>query len=127
MEDQQIIQVQRRSLVQRKKAGKRRQEQLPLETQIKSGQWISLIFKSPLYTGRNLNIQNRGGSRTAAASKMERFVIIVNGWEPLTIITKHPILDVAAVLDRLCRRRPGGLINVLRLFNLHPLSEGLFI
>ena len=85
--------------MQRKKAGKRRQEQLPLETQIKSGQWISLIFKSPLYTGRNLNIQNRGGSRTDAASKMERFVIIVNGWEPLTIITKHTIFDVAAVLD----------------------------
>ena len=30
---------------------------------------------------------------------MERFVIIVNGFKPLTIITKHPILDVAAVLD----------------------------
>ena len=41
----------------------------------------------------------RGGSRTAAASKMERFVIIVNGFQPLTIITKRSILDVAAVLD----------------------------
>ena len=41
----------------------------------------------------------RGGSRTAATSKMERFVIIVNGWKPLTIITKHSTLDVAAVLD----------------------------
>ena len=30
----------------------------------------------------------RGGSRTAATSKMERFVIIVNGFQPLTIITK---------------------------------------
>ena len=30
----------------------------------------------------------RGGSRTAATSKMERFVMIVNGWKPLTIITK---------------------------------------
>ena len=30
---------------------------------------------------------------------MERFVIIVNGWKPLTIITKHSILDVAAVVD----------------------------
>ena len=27
----------------------------------------------------------RGGSRTAATSKMERFVIIVNGWKPLKI------------------------------------------
>ena len=30
---------------------------------------------------------------------MERFMIIVNGWKPLTIITKHSILDAAAVLD----------------------------
>ena len=41
----------------------------------------------------------RGGSRNAATSKMERFVIIVNGFQPLTIITKHSILDVSAVLD----------------------------
>ena len=41
----------------------------------------------------------RGGSRAAVTSKMERFVIIVNGWKPLTIITKRFILDVAAVLD----------------------------
>ena len=43
--------------------------------------------------------KDRGGSRTAATSKMERFVIIVNGFEPLTIITKHSILDIAAALD----------------------------
>ena len=30
---------------------------------------------------------------------MKRFVIIVNGFQPLTIITKRSILDVAAVLD----------------------------
>ena len=42
---------------------------------------------------------HRGRSRTAATSKMERFVIIANGWKPLTIITKRSILDVAAVLD----------------------------
>ena len=41
----------------------------------------------------------RGRSRTATTSKMERFVIIVNGFSPLTIITKRSILDVAAVLD----------------------------
>ena len=40
-----------------------------------------------------------GGSRATATSKIERFVIIVNGWKPLTIITKRSILDVAAVLD----------------------------
>ena len=30
---------------------------------------------------------------------MERFVVIVNGWKLLTIITKHSILDVAAALN----------------------------
>ena len=34
----------------------------------------------------------------AATFKMERFVIIVNGWKLLTIITKCSILDVAAAL-----------------------------
>ena len=43
--------------------------------------------------------QPSGGSRGAATSKMERFVIIVNGFQPLTIITKCSILDVAAPLD----------------------------
>ena len=41
----------------------------------------------------------RVGSRTAATSKIEIFVIIVNGFQPLTIITKSSILDAAAVLD----------------------------
>ena len=41
----------------------------------------------------------RGGSRAAAASKMDCSVIIVNGFQPLTIITKRSILDVAAALD----------------------------
>ena len=40
-----------------------------------------------------------GGSKAAAASKIEHFVIIVNGFQPLTIITKRSILDVAAALD----------------------------
>ena len=41
----------------------------------------------------------RGGSKTAATFKVELFVIIVNGWKSLTIITKSSTLDVAAVLD----------------------------
>ena len=41
----------------------------------------------------------RDGFRADATSKMERFAIIVNGFHPLTIITKHSILDVAAALD----------------------------
>ena len=45
-------------------------------------------------------LQNtRGGSRAVATSKMERFVIIINGWKALTIITKRFIWDVAAALD----------------------------
>ena len=30
---------------------------------------------------------------------MEIFVIIVNGWKPLTIITKSSTLDIASALD----------------------------
>ena len=36
----------------------------------------------------------RGGSRALATSKMERFVIIVNSFQLLTIITKRSILDL---------------------------------
>ena len=42
---------------------------------------------------------NIGRSRTVATSKMEYFVIIVNCWKPLTMITKSSILGAAAVLD----------------------------
>ena len=42
--------------------------------------------------------QIRGKSRTAGTSKMELFVTIVNGWKPLTIITKSYFLDIAAAL-----------------------------
>ena len=42
---------------------------------------------------------SKGGSRTAATSKMERFVIIVKGFQTLTINTKRSISDVAAALD----------------------------
>ena len=41
----------------------------------------------------------RGECRAAATSKMERFVVIVNGWKPLNIITKQSILDLAQALD----------------------------
>ena len=49
-----------------------------------------------LNAGR-VQISSRDGSRAAATSKMERFVITVNGWKP--IITKRSIFDVAAALD----------------------------
>ena len=41
----------------------------------------------------------RGGSRTVASSKVELFMVIVNSFQLLTIITKCSILHVAAVLD----------------------------
>ena len=56
---------------------------------------FSVYFLCPLVSNF------RGGFRTAAISKMELFVIIVNGFQPLTIITRSSILDVAAVLDPL--------------------------
>ena len=51
------------------------------------------------FTMRSTCIIYRGESRAAATFKMERFVVIVNGFQRLNIITKHSILDVAAVLD----------------------------
>ena len=62
---------------------------------------IYMILHDPYIHGALSHIQltNRGGSRTAATPKMERFVIIVNGFQPLLIITKRAILAVAAALD----------------------------
>ena len=54
--------------------------------------------------GNGNNVKNRGGSRAAATSKMERFVIIVNGCKPSTIMTKCSILDVAGALDPLLKK-----------------------
>ena len=48
---------------------------------------IELIDKYELIDTLGL----KGGSRAAATSKMECFVIIANGWKPLTIITKHRV------------------------------------
>ena len=48
---------------------------------------------------RVLNTLIRSGSRTTATSKVELFLIIFNGVQPLTIVTKSSTLDVAAVLD----------------------------
>ena len=36
---------------------------------------------------------------TPATSNMEIYVTLVNGWKPLTNVTKSFILDVAGVLD----------------------------
>ena len=44
-------------------------------------------------------MKQRAESGPAATSNMARFVIIVNGFQLLSIITKHSILNVAAALD----------------------------
>ena len=54
----------------------------------------------------------RFGSRVASTSKMECFVIIVNGLQPLTIITKHSIFVVAIALD------PLLIVDNIRASNL---------
>ena len=62
--------------------------------------WCSLHvldWKYPFWAGF------RGGSRAAATFKMERFEIIVNGFQPLTIITKRSILNVPPVLQVLSK------------------------
>ena len=79
-----------------------------------------------------IDILFKGGSRTAATSKMEYFVIIVNGWKLLTIITKHSILDILdppllftsltkffSFIYYLC-------YCLLRYFSEHRLLQGLF-
>ena len=53
-------------------------------------------------------IKSRSGSGAAATSKVELFGIIVNGFQPLTIITKSTILDVAEVLDPPLRKIETG-------------------
>ena len=65
------------------------------------GSWWSNLEGHCNCNWKRLYQETRDGSRTAASSKMERFVMIVNGWKALTIITKCSILDVAAVLDPL--------------------------
>ena len=58
----------------------------------------------------------RGGSRPPATSKMERFVIIVNDWKTLTIITKRSILDVATALDPLPLTTIGNFFGKKLIF-----------
>ena len=61
---------------------------------------LLLIFYRKIVLPLTFSTLGRGGSRTAATSKVELSVIIFNGWKPLTIITISPTLDVAVVLDQ---------------------------
>ena len=62
---------------------------------------------------------------TAATSKIERYVIIVNAFQMLTIITQHFILDVAAILDPPLAPVPSkiSLHSCKRLLSLYLKSE----
>ena len=64
------------------------------------------------------SIVARGGSRVAATTKMERFMIIFNDIQPLTIVTKHSILDVVAALDPPLVAIPLLMANDLTNFTL---------
>ena len=70
-----------------------------------------------------LSIKGRGGSGAAATSKMECFVIIVNGFQPLTIITKHSILDVTAALDPPLIYNWQSVLSYLHLISLDHMVE----
>ena len=61
--------------------------------------FLRIVTMIGLFRSNNRMVVFRGGSRTAGTSKMERFVIIVNGFQPLTIITERSILDAVASLD----------------------------
>ena len=64
--------------------------------------WVEFLINQFLIKKRVSLVVKRkfiGISRAAAISKMECFEIIVNDFQPLTIITRRSILDVAAVLD----------------------------
>ena len=73
----------------------------PIFQIIKKSKSQTLFWLAPHVdnTFHNSNGHPRGRSSTAAISKVELSVIIVNGWKPLTIITKSSTLNVAAVLD----------------------------
>ena len=75
-----------------------------LKSCLKAQQNTILLFLTNLFIRKVLRTNQlgtsiRGGSETAATSKMQHFVIIVNDWQLFAISTKRSILDVAAVLD----------------------------
>ena len=92
---------------------------------------ISVLYKVRLkYSISNVQLyhQTRSGSRDAATSKMECFVIIVNGWKPLTIIRKHSIsiLDVAAALDPALTSRIAAYLFSINFVQCTHLSGIMF-
>ena len=68
----------------------------------------SLLFfdenETPIYNPRSV-------SRTAATSKVKLFVIIFNGFQPLTIIPQTSTFDVAAVINPPLNTKSSGYKN----------------
>ena len=64
---------------------------------------------------------------------MEYFAIIANGWKPLSIITKHSILDVAAALDPLLtitkpmQKKYVKRIRIIVIANCNGILKGYHI
>ena len=74
---------------------------------------------------------SRDGSRATATYKMECFVIIVTGFDPLTVITKRSILDVAAALDPPLKKKDlyagfSCMLNILRIACTVKKTTGTF-
>ena len=61
----------------------------------------------------------RGGSRTAATSKIERFVVIVNGFQPLTIITRALHLGCCGSPRSAFVYTIYKFFDIRRVWNLH--------
>ena len=87
----------------------------PLKKKFSTNHFFNKCFTndSEIFTKDWCNFRGKDGSRTAAIPKMEHFVIIVNGWKPLTITTKCSILDVVVVLDPPLRGVFSTPINIL--------------
>ena len=80
---------------------------------------VHRVQQTNSHSNKYRELNDRSGSRAAATSKIECFVIIVNGWKPLTIITRRFILDVAAALD-------PPLISFDSLMTFLALYRGIF-
>ena len=63
-----------------------------------TSEWVCWIISKQILIIDDVDFSkhSRGGSRAAATSKMECFVITVNGFQLLTIITIHSILDMSS-------------------------------
>ena len=81
-------------------------------------------LRIPVINSSQWNI--RGGSRAAATSKMERFVVMVNGWKALTITKKRSTLDVAAALDPPLNMSLVSIFSVNWRTVLHPPWSAFF-